>query len=69
MLQWFQFQAADFYDAGYDNWSYGMANVSITEFNVLKNSITLAVPVPINFSIKLGFVSVKGHSETYFVNA
>ena len=57
-------QAADFYDAGYDNWSYGMANVSITEFNVLKNSITLAVPVPINFSIKSGTVSENGARET-----
>ena len=36
---------------------------------MLKNSSTLAVSVPIIFSIKLGFVSVYGPRETYFVDA
>ena len=35
---------------------------------MLKNSSTLAVPVPINISIKLGFVTVNGTRETYFVD-
>ena len=35
-----------------------VTNVSIPEVNMLKNSSTLAVSVPINLSIKLGFVSV-----------
>ena len=65
--QWFQSQAADF-DTGYKSWSYGMTNVSIPEVNKLKNSSTLAVSVPINLSIKFGFVSVNGTRETYFVN-
>ena len=43
-----------------------MTNVSIPEVYMLKNSSsTLAVSVPINLSIKLGFVSVNGHRETY----
>ena len=45
-----------------------MTNVPIPELNMLKNSSTLAVSVPINPSIKLGFVSVNGPSETYFVD-
>ena len=36
---------------------------------MLKNSSTLAVSVPINLSIKLGFVSVNGPREDYFVDA
>ena len=36
---------------------------------MLKNSSTLAVFVPINLSIKLGFVSVNGPGKTYFVDA
>ena len=50
-------------------WYHSMTNVSITEVNMLKNSSTLAVSVPINISIKLGFVSVNGPRETYFVDA
>ena len=34
---------------------------------MLKNITTLEVSVPINLSIKLGFVSVNGPRETYFV--
>ena len=45
-----------------------MINVSITEANMLKNSSTLAVSVPINLSIKLYFVSLNGCRETYFVD-
>ena len=44
-------------------------NVSIPEVNMSKNSSTLAVSVPINLLIKLGFVSVNGPRETYFVDA
>ena len=36
---------------------------------MLKNNSILAVSVPINISIKLGFVYVNGPRETYFVNA
>ena len=35
-------------------------NVSVPGMNMLKNSSTLAVSVPINLSIKLGFASVNG---------
>ena len=45
-----------------------MANVSIPEVNMLKIISTHAVFVPINLSIKLGFVFVNGPRETYFVN-
>ena len=38
--------------------------VSIPEVNMLNNRSTLAVSVPINVSIKLGFVSVNGPRET-----
>ena len=54
---------------GYKNWSHGMINVSVPEVNVLGNSSTLAVSFSINLSIKLGFVSVNGKRETYFVDA
>ena len=46
-----------------------MTNVSIPEVNMLKNSSTLAVSVTISLSIKLGFLSVNGPRETYFVDA
>ena len=69
MLQWFQSQAAGFYDIGYKSWSHGITNVSIPELNMLRNSSTLAVSVPINVSIKLGFVSVNSPREIYFVDA
>ena len=36
---------------------------------MLKNNLTLAVSVQINPSIKLGFVSVNGPREIYFVDA
>ena len=45
-----------------------MTNVSIPEVNMLKNSSILAVSVPINMSIKLGFDFVNGSRETYFVD-
>ena len=68
VTQRFQSQTAKFYDTGYKSWFYGMTNVSIPELNMLKNSSTLAVSGPINLSIKLGFVSVNGPRETYFVD-
>ena len=69
VTQWFQSQTAEFYDTGYKSSSYGMTKVSIPEQNMLKNSSTLAVSVPINLSIKLGFVSANGPRETYFIDA
>ena len=57
----------DFYGTGYKSWSRGMTNVSIPVVNMLKNSSTLAVSIPINLSIQFGSVSVNGHMETYFV--
>ena len=45
-----------------------MTDVSIPEVNMLKNSSTLAVPVPINLSIKLDFASVNGPRDIYFVD-
>ena len=38
-------------------WSYGVTNVAILEVNMLRNSSTLAASLPINISIKLGFVA------------
>ena len=37
VTQWFQSQAADFYDTRYKSWSHGMINFSIPEVNMLKN--------------------------------
>ena len=37
-----------------------MTNISVTELNVLKNCSTL-VSLPINLSIKMGFVFVNGY--------
>ena len=45
-----------------------MTNVAVPEMNILKNSSILAVSVPINLSIKLGFVTLNGQRETYFVD-
>ena len=36
VTQWFQSQAADFYNTGYKSWSHNMTNVSIPEVNMLK---------------------------------
>ena len=60
-------QAEDFYDTGYKSWYHGKTNVSIPDVNMLKNSSTLTVSVPI--FIKFGFVSVNGPRENYFVDA
>ena len=56
-------QAADFHDIGI----HVMTNVSVPKVDMLKNHSTLAASVPINVSIKLGFVSIKSPRETYFV--
>ena len=53
-------QGEYFYDTGYKSCSHGMANVSISDVTMLKNSLTLAASVPINLFIKFGFVSVNG---------
>ena len=54
---------------GYKSWSHSMTSVSVPELNKMKNSSTFAVSVPINLYVKLGFVSVNGPGETYFVDA
>ena len=54
---------------GYKIWSQGMKNVLFPEMNVYQNSSTLTVYVPINIFMKLGFVSVNGPTETYFLDA
>ena len=69
VTHWFKSQASDFYDTGYKSWFHGMINVSILEESMLKNSSMLAVPVSINISIKLSFVSVNDTRETYFGRA
>ena len=66
--EWFQSQAADSTTEGYKSCSRGMTNVSIPDVNMLRNSLTLAVSVPIKLSIKLGFVCLNGPGETYFVD-
>ena len=48
---------------GYKSCSHGMTNVSILEVNMFKNSPILGVCVPINLSVKLGFVPVNGSKE------
>ena len=40
-------------DTSYKSWSHSMIYVSIPEVNMLENSSTLTVFVPINLSIKL----------------
>ena len=47
---------------------HGMTNVSIPKVNMLKINSTLAVSVPTNSSIKLGFVSINDRRETYFMD-
>ena len=69
MSQWFQSKMVDFYDVGYKSWSHGMENVSILEVNMLQHSSTLAVSVPMNLSVKFGFVSVNDPRESYFLDA
>ena len=52
VTEWFQSQAADFYDTGYKSWPYGLTNVSIPEVNMLKNSSIFAVCFHIIISIE-----------------
>ena len=52
---------------GHKRLYHGSTNGSVPEANILKNNSTL-VSVPINHSIKFGFVSVNGPKETYFVD-
>ena len=69
--QWFESQMADFYNTGIQKlvpWYEKLPYVYISEVYMLKNSSTLAVSVPINLSIKFGFVFVNSPRETYFVD-
>ena len=52
---------------GHRDTNVGTTNVSIPEVNMLKNSLTLVVSVPINNSNKLGFVTVNGPRETLWM--
>ena len=52
VTQWFSSRLQASTSQGYKSWSNDMTNVSIPEVNMLKNSSTLAVSVPINLSIK-----------------
>ena len=63
VTQWFQTRWKSSTTQGYKSWSHDMTNVSIPEVHMLTNSSTLAVSVPINISIKLGFVSVNGQGN------
>ena len=56
---------SNFYEAVYKSWSHGLKTVSIPDVNMLKNSSTLAVSVPIKLFMKLGFISVNGPRKTY----
>ena len=47
---------------GCKSWFHGRTNVSFLEVNMFENCSTLAVSVPINLSIKLGFLSVNDHA-------
>ena len=67
MSQWFNPRWQTL--TGYKSWPHSMTNVSILEVNMLKNSSILAASVPINLSIKFGFVSVNDHGETYFMDS
>ena len=69
MSQWFQSQVVDFCETEYKSWSHGMTNISVQEVNTLKNCSKLAVSVPVNLSIKFGFVSINGPRDSYFVDA
>ena len=69
MSQWFQSQAADFYDTEYRSRSHSMKNILIPKLNMLQNSSTFGVSVSINLFTKLGFVSVNGLRKTDFVDA
>ena len=69
VTQWFQYQAADFYNTGYKIKSHGISKLSISELNMFQSSSTLAVCVPINLSITLDFVSLKWPRESYLVDA
>ena len=66
--QWFQSQAANFYEKGIQKF---VQRYDMSQFRrwMLKNSSTLAVFIPISLSIKMEFISVIGPREIYFVDA
>ena len=45
VTQWFQSQAADFYNTGHKSWSHCITDVSVPKANMLKNSSILDVSV------------------------
>ena len=69
VTQWFQFQAADFYDTRVQKLSHAMTNVSIPEVNMLKKIANTCCIFSNKCFLKLGFVSVNSPRETYFVDA
>ena len=69
VTQWFQTQAANFYDTWIQKLVPLYEKVSIPKVRIVKNSSTLAVSAAIKLSFKLGFVFVNGFRETCFVDA
>ena len=68
VTQWFQSKTADVHDKGTQKFVPRYGKCLNLEAYVLKNSTTLAVSVPINLFIKLGFVSVNATCDTNFVD-
>ena len=68
ITQWFHSQAADFYDTGIQKLVPGYDKCVSSGGEYVENSSTLAVSVPINLSVKLGFVCVNGPWDSYFVD-
>ena len=70
VTEWFQSQMADFYNIGIQKLVPRYDKCLNSGGEYLKNSSTLAVglSVPINLSIKLGFISVNSPGETFFVD-
>ena len=68
VTEWFQSRAADFYDTGIQKLVSRYEKCLNSRGEYVEKLPTLAVSVPINLSMKLGFVCVNGARETYFVN-
>ena len=68
VTEWFQSQAADFYDTEIQKLVPRYDTYLNSEGEYVENNPKLAVSVPINLSTTLGLVSVNGPRETYFVD-